>query len=92
MEVEGVACTVGNMSAELMSKMGIKTQAKGVKVSIDEMTVKVDMALIMKYGYNIPVTSKKVQERVKTSVENMTGLEVLDVGIRIAGIDMSAQG
>ena len=90
-EIEGVACTVGNMSAELMSKMGVKTQAKGVKVSLEDNVVAVDMALIMKYGYNIPVTSKKVQERVKTSIENMTGLLVSDVSIRIAGIDMSAQ-
>lgn len=88
-EIEGVAGTVGNMTKELMSRMGLRTQSKGVKVVIDSGVVTVDLALIMKYGYNIPVTSKHVQERVKTAIENMTGLKVSNVGIRIVGIDMS---
>ena len=88
-EIEGVAGTVGNMTKELMSRMGLRTQSKGVKVVIDSGVVTVDLALIMKYGYNIPITSKHVQERVKTSIENMTGLKVSNVGIRIVGIDMS---
>ena len=33
-------------------------------------------------------TSKKVQEKVKSSIENMTGLEVADVNIHIASVDM----
>ena len=44
--------------------------------------------MIMEYGYNIPATSRKVQERVKSAIENMTGLDVSDVNIRIAGINM----
>ena len=87
--IAGIAGTVGNMTKELMSRMGLRTQSKGVKVVIDSGVVTVDLALIMKYGYNIPVTSKHVQERVKTSIENMTGLKVSNVGIRIVGIDMS---
>ena len=87
-EIEGVAGTVGNATKELMSKMGFNPKSRGVKVVIDKNMVTLDMALFMKYGYNIPVTSKQVQERVKTSVENMTGLTVVNVGIRIVGIDM----
>ena len=87
-EIEGVAGTVGNVTKELMSRLGLNPRSKGVKVVIDGNMVTLDMALIMKYGYNIPVTSKQVQERVKTSVENMTGLTVVNVGVRIVGIDM----
>ena len=87
-EIEGVAGTVGNVTKELMSRLGLNPRSKGVKVVIDGNMVTLDMALIMKYGYNIPITSKQVQKRVKTSVENMTGLTVVNVGIRIIGIDM----
>lgn len=90
-EIEGVAGTVGNMTGELMKRMGLHPQSKGVKVVIDSGVVTVDLALIMKYGYNIPVTSKQVQERVKTSIENMTGLKVSNVGVRIVGIDMTEE-
>lgn len=90
-EVEGVAGTVGNMTKELMRRIGIRTQSKGVRVVIDSGVVTVDLALIMKYGYNIPVTCKQVQERVKTSIENMTGLRVSNVSVRIVGIDMTEE-
>ena len=42
----------------------------------------------MKYGYNIPDVSEKVQEKVKSAIENMTGLSVLDVNIKIASVNM----
>ncbi|MCR4739874.1 MAG: Asp23/Gls24 family envelope stress response protein [Lachnospiraceae bacterium] len=90
-EVEGVAATVGNITNELMSKVGMRTLSKGVTVEVVDSVVSVKMALIMDYGYNIPVTCKKVQERVKNAIESMTGLEVSDVSVRIAGIDTSKQ-
>lgn len=90
-EIEGVAGTVGNVTKELMSRLLLNPRSKGVKVVIDGNMVTLDMALIMKYGYNIPITSKQVQERVKTSVENMTGLTVVNVSVRIVGIDMKEE-
>ena len=50
--------------------------------------VKVDVALNIAYGFAIPEVSLKVQEKVKTAIENMTGLEVSGVNIRIASVDM----
>ncbi|MCR5107384.1 MAG: Asp23/Gls24 family envelope stress response protein [Lachnospiraceae bacterium] len=90
-EVEGVASTVGNITNGLMSKVGMRSVSKGVSVEVEESVVSVKMDLIMDYGYNIPVTCKKVQERVKNAIENMTGLEVSDVMIKISGIDTSKQ-
>ena len=88
-EVEGVSAMVGNISNELMSMVGMKKQPKGVRVDILDRTVSVDMAVTLEYGYNIPTTCAKVQEKVKASIETMTGLEVADVNIRIVGINMS---
>ena len=87
-EVKGVAAMAGNVPNEFMSKVGVKNLKKGVKVEVLNKVVKVDLALIMEYGYNIPATSQKVQEKVKNTIENMTGLEVSDVNIRIAGVNM----
>ena len=84
-EVEGVSSMAGNITNELMSKVGVKGLTKGVKVE-----VRAELAVLMEYGYNIPATSQKVQERVKNAIENMTGLTVTDVNIRIAGVNMSA--
>ena len=90
MEVEGVASLAGNATRELISKIGIKTLSKGVKVDVLEDVVTIDAALNLKYGFNIKAVSEKVQEKVKVAVENMTGLKVADVNIRVAGIEVNS--
>ena len=88
-EINGVSGIVGHTANELMSKVGMKKQTKGVKVDILEKTVSVELAVYLEYGFNIPTTCNKVQEKVKSAIETMTGLEVADVNIRIVGINMS---
>ncbi|MFQ8688513.1 MAG: Asp23/Gls24 family envelope stress response protein [Blautia sp.] len=90
-EVEGVASMAGNITNELVGKLGMKNLSKGVKVNVLENVVTVDLALNIAYGKNILETSKTVQEKVKTAIENMTGLEVADVTIRIASVDMESE-
>ena len=89
MEVEGVASMGGNVTKELISNIGKKSLAKGVKVDILEGIVTVAITLNLKYGYNIMDISEKVQEKVKAAIENMTGLTVADVNIRVAGVEVN---
>ena len=51
--------------------------------------MKADLAIDLVYGSSIPETCSKVQNRVSTAIENMTGLKVQDVNIRVAGITMN---
>ncbi len=88
-EVEGVAAMAGNVTNELLSMVGVKNMTKGVKVDVISRKVRLDLAIIMEYGYNIPATCQRVQSKVKNAVENMTGLDVTDVNIRIAGVNLS---
>ena len=84
-EVDGVSAMAGNITNELMGKVGMKK----LKVDILDKTVSADLAVTLEYGYNIPATCNKVQEKVKSAIETMTGLEVADVNIRIVGIEMA---
>lgn len=88
-EVEGVAAMSGNMTNEFLSRVGVRNAAKGTRVEVFQKKVKVDLAITIEYGFNIPATCQRVQTKVKNAVENMTGLEVTDVNIRIAGINVS---
>ena len=90
-EVEGVASMAGNITNEVIGKLGIKNLSKGVKVDVLEGVVTVSLALNLKYNYNIMDVTGKVQEKVKNAVENMTGLEVADVNIKVAGVEMEKQ-
>lgn len=87
-EVKGVSATPGNASNELTGKLGKKNLSKGVKVLVNSDAVSVDMALTLDYGFGIPETAKQVQEKVKLAIENMTGLQVKEVNIRIAGVNI----
>ena len=88
-EVEGVSARSGNITNELVAKLGMKNLSKGVRVEMNENNVSVQVSIIVDFAANVPEVSRKVQERIKTSIENMTGLNVAEVNVKIAGIDVS---
>ncbi len=88
-EVEGVASLVGNITNELVSRMGIKNLSKGVKTKMDGIAVEVMVTLNLIYGYNVPDVCIKVQERVASSIETMTGLKAKAVNVRVADITVA---
>ena len=87
-EVDGVASMAGNITNELVSKLGMKNLSKGVKVTVEESSVLVDITLNLKYGTQIPAVSAKVQEKVKSAIETMTGLSVTEVNIKVASVNV----
>ncbi|MCD8301378.1 MAG: Asp23/Gls24 family envelope stress response protein, partial [Clostridiales bacterium] len=90
-EVEGVTSMYGNITKDIISRLGTKNLAKGVRIAMEDGKVSVELALNIAYGYAIPDVSKNVQEKVKTAIENMTGLAVSEVNVRIAAVDMQAE-
>ena len=100
-EIDGVYSMAGNITNELIGKLGMKNLSKGVKVDVLEGVVTgsltlnlkykysvVDMMVVVNYGYSIPEVSGQVQERVSQQIENMTGLSVSEVNVRIAGVKL----
>ena len=85
-EVSGVARMYGNITNGLVSKLGMKKLLKGVRVKIEKDAIIVDLAIELEYGVSVPEISSKVQDRVKTAIENMTGLKVKEVNVRVAGV------
>ena len=49
-EVEGVASMAGNITNELVGKLGMKNLSKGVKVDVLENVVCVNLNLNLEYG------------------------------------------
>ncbi len=86
-DVEGVFA-VGESTKKSIATYNVKKAAKGVKIEMLEDGVKVDISLAIAYGYNIPETCAKVQKKVQSTIENMTGLAVKSVNLRIAGLNM----
>lgn len=87
-EVEGVSSMAGNITNELVAKLGMKNLAKGVKVELLDNSVVIVVAINVAFGTSVPEVSRKVQEKIISAVETMTGLTVAEVNVKIAGIDM----
>ena len=90
MEIEGVSKLTGNITKELITKLGRKSLSKGIKLNFSGSELTVDVSIEVKFGYNIVEVSKSVQDRVKSNVNTMTGLKVSAVNVRVSGIDMDA--
>ena len=61
-----------------------------MKVDVLEGVVSIAIAINLKYGYSVMDVCKKVQDKVKATVESMTGLTVADVNVRVAGVEVEA--
>lgn len=87
-EVEGVHSMAGGITNEIVARLGKKNLAAGVKVLVNDNIVTVDLSLVIERGVFVPDVSKEVQEKVKTSIENMTGLKVKAVNIQITNVNI----
>lgn len=87
-EVEGVASMAGNVTRDLIEKLGMRSLSKGVKITMDENTVRVALAVNIRYGFNVPSTCTQIQEKVKTAIETMTGITVAEVNVKIVNVSM----
>lgn len=86
-EVPGVASMSGGFAGGITEVLsGKKNLSKGIKVDADEKEVKIDVNIIVEYGARIPDVAFEIQNRVKKSVENMTGLKVAEVNVHVQGV------
>ena len=87
-EVKGVASMNGGIAGGLSEMFGKKSFSKGVKVQVTEKDTTIDLFIVVEYGSRIPDIAWEIQNRVKTAVENMTGLKVLEVNIHVQGVNL----
>ncbi|MCT4585059.1 MAG: Asp23/Gls24 family envelope stress response protein [Peptostreptococcaceae bacterium] len=86
LEITGVSQMHGGLTGNITEMLGKKSFTKGVRVELEEEKVTIDLYLFIDYGVVIPDVSWKIQENVKSTVENMTGLNVELVNVHIEGI------
>ena len=95
LEVEGVTGVGGLLSTAANKTANKKAMrrymAKGVNVAVSGQSVKLVVAITIKMGTKLHEISKEVQQRVKTAVETMTGLDVMEVNIRVGAISTERQ-
>ncbi len=88
-EVKGVSAIAGNITNEMIPRKGAKGLAKGVRVTVVENKIKADISVVIGYDCSVLEVCEAVQERVKSAIENMTGMEVTEVNVKVAGVETS---
>lgn len=89
-EVEGVAGMSGGFGSGVAELLGRKNLAKGVKVEVGQKEAAIDVSIIIEYGRRIPEVASHIQRNVKSAIESMTGLDVIEVNVHIHGVQFKA--
>lgn len=87
-EVDGVAGMSGGITGGITEMLGMKNLSKGVKVEVGEKESAIDIYIVVEYGSKISEVATLVQENVKETVENMTGLKVVEVNVHVQGVNI----
>lgn len=90
-EVEGVAHMSGGFASDIAERFGRKSPAKGVKVEVGQKEAAVDVSIVIEFGYRIPEVAAAIQNNVRSSIENMTGLKVVEVNVHVVDVRMRAE-
>lgn len=86
-EIKGVKSLSGTFSEEVLEKIGKKSFKKGIKIVLNDNLVIIELGVVLEYEGRIIETAQKIQRAVKTAVESMTGITVLEVKVLVTGVN-----
>lgn len=90
-EVEGVAHMSGGFVGDIAERFGRKNVARGVRVEVGSREAAVDVSIVVKYGYRIPEVARNIQDSVRSAIESMTGLSVVEVNVHIIDVELKTE-
>jgi uncharacterized alkaline shock family protein YloU len=87
LEVAGVAeVSCGSQNRKVKDFLERANVQSPVTVEMRDGTAEITLHLVVAFGARIPSVAEKVQENVKTAVQNMTNVTVSRVDLVIAGL------
>jgi len=90
-EIKGVAMMRGNFASGVVERLGKKNHGKGIRVSLTEDHVKIDVYCVLNFGVSIPKVAKEMQENIRQALLNMTGLETDEINIHVQNVVFDTQ-
>ncbi|URN93254.1 MAG: Asp23/Gls24 family envelope stress response protein [Candidatus Pristimantibacillus lignocellulolyticus] len=86
LETPGIAAMSGGISEGLAKRLSGKNVQKGVSVEVGQLEAAIDLRIIVHYGIPIQEVSRQLQLNVREAVSNMTGLQVVEVNVKVEGV------
>ncbi|SEP73032.1 Asp23/Gls24 family envelope stress response protein [Piscibacillus halophilus] len=87
-EVSGVANMRGNLASNVTERFGKKKHGKGVRVDLSENGIVIDVFTVLDYGVSIPTVAQKIQDSIRSTLKNMTALEILEINVHVVGVQI----
>ncbi|GGK27642.1 hypothetical protein GCM10010965_20580 [Caldalkalibacillus thermarum] len=87
LDTEGITSMSGGIVEGFARRVSGKQVHKGVQVNINNNEATINLRVIVQYGQKIDEVCRNVQHNVKEAVENMTGMYVNEVNVRVEGVD-----
>lgn len=86
LDTQGIAAMSGGMSEGLAKRLSGRNVQKGVSVEVGQLEAAVDLRVIVNYGSKIHEVCRDLQINVKDAIINMTGLNVIEVNVKVEGV------
>jgi uncharacterized alkaline shock family protein YloU len=86
LETPGISAMSGGISEGLAKRLSGRNVQKGVSVEVGQLEAAVDLRVIVHYGSQIQNVCRELQSNVREAIENMTGLRVIEVNIKVEDV------
>jgi len=83
--VEGVAATEGRAGGGIL---GHKSLSHINKITVQEKKVVIDLSIVVRYGLPVQDVARRVQQKVRDTIESMTDLRIGGVNITVSGLEL----
>ena len=86
-DIKGVYAVGTGVKNGIMERLGWEDLAKGVTVEVLEDGVIVDVVITVNFDKKIMDVSKEIQDKIQTTIKDMTDMDVIAVNVRVAGVN-----
>ena len=71
---------------EVEGALPVQGKKNGISLYLEKDGIYADVSVVVKYGYNVPELSYRIQQSVKQNVENMTHYKVAEVSVHVRDV------
>jgi uncharacterized alkaline shock family protein YloU len=90
MEITGVSVKNGHLETQDSPILVANRFVQPIKATLKGEAAEIDISIIVMSGHKAVKVAEAVQQSVKSAVQNMTGIAVSKVNVRISGVRLSS--
>jgi uncharacterized alkaline shock family protein YloU len=90
MEITGVSTRGGHLDTQDSALLVANRFVQPIKASLKGEAAEIDVSIVVVSGHKAIKVAEAVQQSVKSAVQNMTGIAVSKVNVRISGVRLAA--